>query len=110
MNRNNKNAIATYEKCGFVVEKDVEISLPGGFVNYDYVMLYRQKGSDDGKFCMERSENKVIAGVCGGFAEHFKIDPTVVRAVYLLLTLCTAFCGVIVYIVMWILMPEKRKY
>jgi len=49
----------------------------------------------------------MIAGVCAGLAEYFGFDPTVVRLVYALLTIFTAFAGVIVYIVLWIVMPEK---
>lgn len=56
---------------------------------------------------LTRSNNKMIAGVCAGLAEYFGFDPTVVRLVYALLTIFTAFAGVIVYIVLWIVMPEK---
>jgi len=54
-----------------------------------------------------RSNNRVLAGVCAGIAEYMDVDPTVVRICYLLLTLFTAFSGVIVYIVMALLMPSK---
>ena len=54
-----------------------------------------------------RSTNKMIAGVCGGVAEYFDIDPTLVRVIYAVLTLFTAaFPGVILYIVMMLLMPQ----
>ena len=54
-----------------------------------------------------RSTNKMIAGVCGGVAEYFDIDPTLVRVIYAALTLFTAaFPGVILYIVMMLLMPQ----
>lgn len=56
---------------------------------------------------LTRSNNKMLAGVCAGLAEYFGFDPTVVRLVYLLLTIFTAFAGVIVYIILWIVMPEK---
>lgn len=53
-----------------------------------------------------RSNNKLVAGVCAGIAEYFDIDPTLVRVIYVALTLFTAgFPGVILYIIMLLLMP-----
>ena len=55
-----------------------------------------------------RSNDRVIAGVCGGLAEYFEFDPVLVRIAYAFLTLFTAFCGLIFHIVLWIVMPEKN--
>lgn len=52
--------------------------------------------------------DKKIAGVCGGVAEYFNIDPTIVRLVFVLLGL-TWFTGVIVYIVAAFIIPEKSS-
>ncbi len=49
----------------------------------------------------------MLAGVCGGFAEYFDMDATVVRVVYVLLTLFTIFSGIILYIILMLIMPEK---
>lgn len=57
---------------------------------------------------LERSQDKVFAGVCGGLAEYFDFDPVLVRIAYAFLTVFTAFSGLIFYIVLWIVMPEKR--
>ena len=51
-------------------------------------------------------ENKVIAGVCGGIAEYFDIDPTLVRLAWVL------FCvlggsGVLAYLVAALIIPER---
>ncbi|MBR1732759.1 MAG: PspC domain-containing protein [Alloprevotella sp.] len=55
-----------------------------------------------------RSRDEYVAGVCGGFAEYIGADPTVVRAVYALLTFFSAaFPGIILYIIMWAVMPRK---
>ena len=54
-----------------------------------------------------RSNDRVIAGVCGGIAEYLDFDPVMVRVAYAFLTLFTAFCGDIFYIVLWIVMPER---
>ncbi len=52
------------------------------------------------------SSSRIIAGVCGGLAEHAGMDPTVMRLLVTLLTLVTGiFPGIIVYLVMAIVMP-----
>jgi phage shock protein PspC (stress-responsive transcriptional regulator) len=48
--------------------------------------------------------NKKIAGVCGGLAEYFDLDPTLVRVVWLLLVLF-AGTGVLAYLILWIALP-----
>lgn len=55
---------------------------------------------------LKRSNNKIIAGICGGIAEYFNWDPTVVRVAYVLVSiLSAAFPGILVYIILWIVMP-----
>lgn len=54
--------------------------------------------------------DKWLAGVCGGIAEDFGWDVAILRIVYVVLTTCTAFCGVLVYILLWICMPKETKY
>lgn len=56
---------------------------------------------------LTRSHNRMIAGVCGGIAEYFTLDATLVRAAYIILSLCSAaFPGLLVYLLLWIIMPE----
>lgn len=57
---------------------------------------------------LTRSNDRMIAGVCAGLAEYFGLDITVVRVAYALLTVFTAFSGVIVYLILMIVMPERR--
>ena len=54
-----------------------------------------------------RSEDHVLGGVCAGLAEYFGFDITLVRIAYVLLTFCTSFCGALVYLILWVIMPEK---
>ena len=54
------------------------------------------------------SEDKKIAGVCGGIAEYLNCDPTVIRVIYALLTIFTIFSGVIIYHILWAVIPHKR--
>jgi phage shock protein C len=48
--------------------------------------------------------DKKIAGVCGGFADYFDIDATVIRIVWLMM-LVFAGCGGVAYLIAWIVMP-----
>ena len=56
---------------------------------------------------LRRSQDRVIGGVCGGLAEYFGFDITVVRVVYALLTFFTGFSGIPVYLILWLVMPSK---
>ena len=59
---------------------------------------------------LERSiTNKVVAGVCGGIAEYFDLDPTIVRVGYVLVSiLSVAFPGILAYIVLMFVMPPPE--
>ena len=47
----------------------------------------------------------IIAGVCGGLAEYFAIDPVIVRLIFVLVTL-TSGIGLLVYPILWLVMPK----
>lgn len=49
-----------------------------------------------------------VAGVCSGLAEFFGIDVTVVRLLYILVSIFTAaFPGIVAYVIMWLVIPPK---
>lgn len=53
---------------------------------------------------------RMIAGVCGGLAEWLGWSPTWVRILYVLISiLSVAFPGMIVYIILWIVMPNAPR-
>jgi phage shock protein PspC (stress-responsive transcriptional regulator) len=52
---------------------------------------------------------KMIAGVCAGLAEQFGISVTALRLAAVLLTLLGAGWGIIVYIVLWVIMPYRDR-
>jgi len=54
------------------------------------------------------SDDKKLAGVCGGLGEYFDIDPTIVRLVWLAFFFALG-TGLLAYIVAWIIVPEKPK-
>lgn len=54
------------------------------------------------------NKNRMIAGVCGGLAEYFGMDPTVVRILYVLVSvLSAAFPGILVYLILWVVIPQS---
>jgi phage shock protein PspC (stress-responsive transcriptional regulator) len=54
-----------------------------------------------------KSQNKILGGVCGGMADYLEADYTVVRLAYALLTIFTLFSGVLVYLILWAIMPRQ---
>jgi len=53
--------------------------------------------------------HRIIAGVCGGLAEWLGWNPTLVRILYVVLSVASAaFPGIVVYIVLWIVMPREK--
>ena len=58
---------------------------------------------------LQRSQDdRVIAGVCGGVAEWLGWDPTLVRVLFVLVSIFSAaFPGILVYLILWIVMPER---
>ena len=56
-----------------------------------------------------KSADKKFCGVCGGIANYFDIDPTIIRAIYAALTLFSAaFPGIILYFVLAVVMPSEN--
>jgi phage shock protein C len=54
--------------------------------------------------------NRIVAGVCGGLADWLGWDPTLVRVLYVTVSICSAaFPGILVYIVLWLVMPETAE-
>ena len=61
-----------------------------------------------GRVPLRRNKQKaILGGVCAGIAEHFDLDLPLVRVAYVLLSIFTAFAGILVYIILWLLIPAK---
>jgi phage shock protein PspC (stress-responsive transcriptional regulator) len=60
---------------------------------------------------LQRSRtNRKIAGVCGGIADWLGWDPTVVRILYVVVSvLSAAFPGILVYLLLWLVMPKAPR-
>lgn len=59
---------------------------------------------------LRRSNDKILAGVCGGIGEYLEVDPTIIRVVYAVLSVCmAAFPGLILYILLMAIMPAPER-
>ena len=56
-----------------------------------------------------RSRNqRMLAGVCGGLAEYFNVDATLIRVLFLVLAVVGG-SGLVIYVVMWLIVPDVSK-
>lgn len=54
--------------------------------------------------------DRQIAGVMGGLAEYFDLDPTLLRVIYVIGSIVSAaFPGLLVYLVLWLVIPEAEE-
>lgn len=54
-------------------------------------------------------KDRKIAGVCGGLAEYFGIDSTIVRILWALAVMVSYGTGFILYLVFWLIVPRERN-
>ena len=55
--------------------------------------------------------NRQVAGVVGGLAEYFRVDPTLLRVIYVVGSIVSAaFPGLLVYVLLWLLIPEAEDH
>lgn len=54
------------------------------------------------------ADDRMLAGVAGGLAEYLDIDPVLVRILFVIIALLGGgFAGILIYVVLWIIMPEQ---
>lgn len=55
-------------------------------------------------------ERRVVAGVLGGIAEHYDLNVTLLRVLYVIVSIASAaFPGTIVYLILWLLIPARAR-
>lgn len=88
--------------CGKVIQDDANLCAYCG----------RRVGAVSArKRLMRPRANRKIAGVCAGLAEYFDLDVTLVRVLWLVITIFSAVVfGTVGYIVAWIVMPDEPQY
>lgn len=79
-----------------------------------YLLLNRKKKEDGekdtfeikGKKLYRSKSQKMLGGVCGGIAEYFEMDVSIIRILWAIITIASAGFGILVYILMVIIFPE----
>jgi phage shock protein C len=58
---------------------------------------------------LRKSRDRVLGGVCGGIAEWLGWDPTLVRILYVVVSVVSiAFPGILIYLILWLIMPPPE--
>jgi phage shock protein C len=53
--------------------------------------------------------HRMVAGVCGGLADWLGMNPSLVRVLYVVVSVCSAaFPGILVYLVLWVVLPQAE--
>ncbi|MDO8304026.1 MAG: PspC domain-containing protein [Sedimentisphaerales bacterium] len=60
------------------------------------------------KRIMRSTQDKKVAGVCGGLGVYFGIDPVIFRIIFVISALCGGF-GLLMYVLLWLLAPEDSQ-
>ncbi|MBQ2797344.1 MAG: PspC domain-containing protein [Tidjanibacter sp.] len=55
-----------------------------------------------------RSRSRMLGGVCGGLAEYWNVDPTLIRVAVAVLFFVPVMPVVLPYLIMWLLIPERK--
>jgi len=66
--------------------------------------------TDTGRTLRRSRSDRMIAGVISGIARYFGFDVTLARVLYVILSVISvAFPGILVYIILWVIMPEEGE-
>lgn len=107
----------TLIRLAWVVLSIVPGALIGGVLAYVAAWLVIPEGADarpstpPGRRLMRSSTDRRIAGVCGGIAEYFNLDSTVVRVLVVILTIYpgVVVCGLLGYLIAWFIIPPSPE-
>ena len=71
-------------------------------------VVHMTDGSGGSKVLYRPRNDRMVGGVCAGLANYIGMDVTLMRVLYVLVSvLSAAFPGILVYIVLWIVIPEE---
>lgn len=82
-----------------------------------YLLLNRKKKENEetesfelkGKKLYRSRSQKMLAGVCGGIADYFEMDVSIIRILWAIITIASAGFGILIYILMIIIFPEEPE-
>jgi len=70
---------------------------------------YKKRPEKGVKRLYRSGEDKILGGVCGGIAEYFKVDPVLIRLLWVLFALGYG-SGILAYIIAWIIIPRNPRH
>jgi phage shock protein C len=70
---------------------------------------FPKENSENHKVFRRSMKDKRIFGICGGAGEFFEIDPTIVRIAYAIFTILSSGLGIILYLLMYMIVPEDKQ-
>jgi len=90
-------------------EMDAESSSSAGSSQQTYTQsTYTSQAAEPPRGALHRNDNdKILGGVCSGLAHYLRIDPTIMRILFALITLGGFGAGVLLYIILWIILPAS---
>lgn len=108
------NTDVTVVRLAWVILSVVPGAIIGGLLAYAAAWLILPTGGADapqiyaGKRLLRSATDRKIGGVCGGFAEYFGLDSTLVRLAAVILAIYpgAVICGVLAYIIGWLVIPS----
>jgi phage shock protein C len=108
------NTDVTVVRLAWVILSVVPGAIIGGLLAYAAAWLILPVGDPEarqthaGKRLLRSATDRKIAGVCGGFAEYFGLDSTLVRLAAVILAIYPGVivCGVLAYIIGWLVIPS----
>jgi phage shock protein C len=87
-------AVSTATRIAITLSLGLDPSLAEGGAMDSTRKLYRSK------------TDRVLARVCGGLAQYFNVDATLIRVLFVLLAVLGG-AGLVVYVAMWIIVPNQ---
>ena len=67
---------------------------------------YEGRDVEPAKKLYRRRTDRMLAGVCGGLGDYFRVDVTLIRVLFVVLAVMGG-AGLVIYLAMWILVPEE---
>jgi len=104
-NHPDKDAVGICSRCGKAVCAEDSVVVDGKLYCKECADRVKPEGFPYKRLYRSRKD-KILGGVCGGIAEYFNTDPTIVRILWVLLSLADGI-GILLYIAMWIIVPQE---
>ena len=110
------DADPTLVRLAWVALSIVPGVLIGGLLGYVVAWLFLPEGQREnagysGKTLLRSTRDRTVGGVCGGIAEYLGVDSTMVRVLWVVLSIYpgAVIGGVLAYVIAWLVIPDRRE-